>query len=360
MARAGVIRAAILISTSFSPVACFSPVVCSSLAVICSLAVVLPGSVAAQEAPAVVDVVVVVGAPGLPEYDETHRQAAKAWTDTCERADLVSSIIGQQATDQSDKATIQQLLETQSDSESSSPLWIVLIGHGTWNGATANFNLAGPDVSAKELDQWLSSVSRPTIVINGASCSSPFIDRLSGPDRVIVTATRSGSEQNYTRFRETIASAFGDPAADLNHDEAVSVREAFIKAVAETEAFYRSQGRLVSEHALLDDNGDRRGSSAELLTGKQTPKGDEVIDGDLAATFTIPLGDAPQKLSAEQIETRDQLERQLDELKQRFAAPAERDQLREAAFPILLQLSQLYVDQLQAEAPPTTTSSGGR
>ena len=88
-------------------------------------------------------------------------------------------------------------------------LWLVLLGHGTFDGKVAKFNLRGPDFSADELASWLQPFKRPLAVIDCSSCSAPFLPKLSAPGRVIITATRSGNEENYARFGQYISEAIG-------------------------------------------------------------------------------------------------------------------------------------------------------
>ena len=114
--------------------------------------------------------------------------------------------------------------------EGGSPLWIVLIGHGTYDGKEAKFNLRGPDVTDLELSQWLDTIKRPVAVLDCTSASGPFLNRLSGPGRVIVTATRSGDELNFARFGQYLAETIADPKADLDKDGQVSLLEAFLTA----------------------------------------------------------------------------------------------------------------------------------
>ena len=104
----------------------------------------------------------------------------------------------------------------------------MLIGHGTFDGREAKFNLRGPDVTDVELADWLLPFKRPVVVINCASASGPFINRLSGANRVVVTATKSGNEINFARFGQYIAEAIADPRADLDKDGQVSLLEAFL------------------------------------------------------------------------------------------------------------------------------------
>ena len=89
---------------------------------------------------------------------------------------------------------------------------------------------AGPDLSATDLAEWLKPFRRPVVVINCASASSPFINKLSATGRVIVTATKSGYEQNYARFGQFLAAAIIDPNADLDKDGQTSLLEAFLMA----------------------------------------------------------------------------------------------------------------------------------
>ena len=98
----------------------------------------------------------------------------------------------------------------------------MLIGHGTFNGKEAKFNLRGPDLSATNLAEWLAPVERPVAVIDTSSASGPILNELSKPGRVIITATRSGYEQNYTRFGQFFSKAISDSKADLDKDGQVS------------------------------------------------------------------------------------------------------------------------------------------
>ena len=290
------------------------------------------------------DLLLVLGAPGLDEFRETFSQWAEIWQSNAERAGLVIKTIGpsEKNGESSDRERIESALRTIATDDLASPLWIVLIGHGTWDGQTANFNLVGPDVSAKQFAQWTGSIKRPVVFVNCTSSSAPFINRLSGKNRVIVTATKSGSEHNFARFGKHFAEAFGSVEADLDHDDEVSVREAFLLAASETERFYKEQGRLATEHALLEDNGDQKGSSLKLVLGKASAKDrTNAIDGPLAAKVSIPATDNVLQLSAEQKAKRNELEAKLLKLKQDLSA-ADPAELRAKALPILIELARLY------------------
>jgi hypothetical protein len=136
-------------------------------------------------------------------------------------------------------------------------LFVFLIGHGSYDGKEAKFNLVGPDLSATEYNAMLSALpTRRVVVFNMASASGEFIKSLAAKGRIVITATRSGQETNATRFAGFFISALTAADADTDQDGHVSVLEAFVYANRLTGDFYKQAGRLASEHAMFDDNGD--------------------------------------------------------------------------------------------------------
>lgn len=165
------------------------------------------------------DVIIIVGAPGTPEYGKQFTVWAATWLNVSEQAAASTTMIGQtEPNDSSDRDQLQETIKALTDKtpEIQNPLWLVLIGHGTFSQKTAKFNLRGPDVSATELAEWLQETKRPVVIVNCASASGPFINQLSGENRVIVTATKSGTEQNYARFGEFLSHAIASPDSDLD------------------------------------------------------------------------------------------------------------------------------------------------
>ncbi len=139
---------------------------------------------------------------------------------------------------------------------------ILLIGHGSGSGAESRFNLPGPDISATELAVQLDKFPTQTVVlVNAASASGDFVPVLSGPNRVLITATKTGFERNETVFGEFFVEAFASDGADTDKDNRVSILEAFTFARREVTRRYEDSNRLLTEHALLDDNGDGEGST---------------------------------------------------------------------------------------------------
>ena len=248
-------------------------------------------------------VIVAVGAAGEEDYGKEFAKWAELWAKASDQAEAKCGAVGLGPTNATtDLARLKQLLASE-PTNSPAELWLVLIGHGTFDGKEAKFNLRGPDLSARELAEWLNPFHRPVIVINCASSSGPFLNKLSAPGRVIMTATKSGYEENYARFGQFFAAALTDPLADLDKDDQVSLLEAFIMASRRVAEFYAAEGRLVTETALLDDNGDGLGTPADFYRGVRAtkkPAGGPSVDGVRAHQFHLvrspqEVGMAPAK-----------------------------------------------------------------
>jgi hypothetical protein len=167
---------------------------------------------------------------------------------------------------------------------------------------------------------------------------------LSGTNRVIITATRSGNEQNYTRFGQYFAEALKNPQADIDQDGQVSLLEAFLTASRQAGEFYKVRGRLVTEHALLDDNGDGLGTPADWFRGlRATKKAKDgaALDGLLAQQFRLIPSPAERALTPEQVAQRDALEKAVLLHREKKAQMPEEDYYRELER-LLLQLARFY------------------
>ncbi|HWP36909.1 MAG TPA: C13 family peptidase [Gemmatimonadales bacterium] len=191
-------------------------------------------------------------------------------------------------------------------------VFVVLFGHGS-DRDEPRLSLPGPDLSAPELDSMLDALpAQRVVVINTASASGGFVPVLSGPRRVVVTATKSGFEQNHAVFGKYFTEAFGTAAADLDKDGRVSVLEAFLHAKAAVERSYATDRRLLTEHALLDDNGDGQGTGEPSATAADGSLASAVYLGSGAASGATPHIAADSTTLA--------LERQRRDLEERVAA----------------------------------------
>jgi hypothetical protein len=190
-------------------------------------------------------------------------------------------------------------------------LLVVLFGHSTFDGVDAKFNLVGPDFEASDWQRLVSSVPGRVIFVNTTGASAPFMQRLAGPGRIIITATDNPAQRYDTIFPEFFAQAFTTPEADLDKDGRISIWEAFAYASAKVKIYYRQRGQLSVERPVLDDTGDG--------VGKES--GDLGPDGAVASrTFLDSGGDPVAETSpalSEMINRRNTLEGEFDELKRK-------------------------------------------
>jgi len=292
-------------------------------------------------------VIVVAGAPGDAEFAGDLKLQVEAWAKVSAEAKAKHIAIGEGAPEGADGLTDRARLEAALAAEAKeggAELWLVLVGHGTFDGKEAKFNLRGPDLGSVELAAWLKPFRRPLAVIDTTSSSAPFLARLATPGRVVVSATRSGNEQNYARFGKFLAEALPDPKSDLDKDGQISLLESFLSASHRTLEFYKSEGRLATEHALLDDNGDGLGTPADWFRGvvatKRARDGAE-LDGTRAHQFHLVRSAAERQLAPEVRAKRDGLELQITELRGRKAKLPEAKYYAELEA-LLLQLAALY------------------
>jgi hypothetical protein len=309
--------------------------------------------------------IIVVGAEGTPEYGVQFTVSASQWAELGKQAEMTVTEIGTDSVNSTaDLDQLKKAIESLSASSANSdqPHWLIFIGHGTFQANVAKFNLRGPDLSSEQFAAWLKPVENPLVIINGSSSSGPFVNALSGPARIVVTATKSGEEQNFARFGVFLPKVLGDVAADLDHDDEVSLLEAVIKASSETGDFYTSEGRIRTEHAIVDDNGDKLGTPAEMLgsvlrgtplSAAASPKNTAPppqLDGEIASkTILIPSQNAPQWLPAE-IKERNRIENELSDLRRKKPTMGE-DAYYAELEKWMLELAEIYrqADQREAE-----------
>jgi hypothetical protein len=192
----------------------------------------------------------------------------------------------------SPRATRERVLATLQDvtrrSRADDVILVFLAGHGSHEGLESRINLPGPDLTVADLATALEPLNdRRVVVVNSASASGDFLPALSRNGRVVITATKSPFERNATRFGGQFVAAFAAEGADADKDSRVSMLEAFLFARRETGRIYESDNRLLTEHAVLDDDGDKQGSPAP---------GAEGTDGALARALFI--GSAPARIAA--------------------------------------------------------------
>lgn len=300
-----------------------------------------------EELPPQGDLFIVLGAAGAPEYVDLFQDWGRRWREAGEqggwRCHTLGSVVDAAPNGDEAKQSLRSALQAAA-AEPALPLWIVLIGHGTDNGRVAKFNLAGEDVSDQELDEWLSPLQRPIAILNTSSASGAMLPALSGPGRVVVVATKNGQEVNFARFGGYLAAALTEPQADLDKDGQVSLLEAFLRAARQTAEFYEGANRLATEHALIDDNGDKRGSRPEAFAGirpvRETGAAD-ALDGYVAHQWTLIPSAEERRFPPELRRRRDELELSILRLRDQ-KSEYELDDYYARLEPLLLEMARLY------------------
>jgi hypothetical protein len=304
-------------------------------------------------------VLVVVGASGAPEYADQFQQWAARWQAAATKAGAESIVLGvARKGGDPDRERLRAALAEKAAAPGNEPLWIVLIGHGTFDGREAKFNLSGPDMSDLELAQWLAPLKRPVAVLDCTAASGPFLSRLSGANRVVVTAAKSGYELNFARFGQYLAEAITDARADLDKDGQVSLLEAFLTASSRTSEYYRTHSQLATEHALVDDNGDGLGTPADWFHGVRATrraKDGAALDGLRAHQLHLIPSDRERQIPIEVRQRRNELELAIAALrdeKNKLGA----DEYYKRLEPLMIELARLYRN-LQPTTAASTTSS---
>jgi hypothetical protein len=189
-------------------------------------------------------------------------------------------------------------------------LLVVFIGHGTFDGETAKFNLIGPDLTAAEWKGLLDPIPARVVVVNTTESSYPFLEELSQRGRVIVTATDSVAQRFATVFPEHFVRALSDLSSDFDKNGRVSVWEAFAAASSGVKLYYEQRGQLSTERPVLDDNGDKVGREAQAPGPDGTLARTTYLDAEPGTmTADVALAGLQRRRAA--------LEAQLEELKGR-------------------------------------------
>ncbi len=274
-------------------------------------------ALAASAVPAVAQqthVLVVTGVPG----DEEHAKKFQTWATTfIDAAKKKESVPESNITYLSERAATRAGVEKAfadlaAKAKPSDTVFVLLIGHGSFDGHTAAFNLPGPDLTAEDYAKLLAKFTTQKVVfVNTASSSGAFLRPLAAPGRVIVTATKTGGERNDTDFPEYFVRAFADPAADRDRNGHVSIAEAFEYAKTKVTQAFQQKGLLLTEHAALEDGGEGQLAATVFLGASGS-----------ASALQVDTSDPAMRALVEQ---RDELERQIAGLRLRKTSMSQAD-----------------------------------
>lgn len=259
----------------------------------------------------------VAGLGGEPEYDARFSGWAKDLDKLLHEVEphaRIKTLYGPDATRANVEAYLKELAK---DVKADDSVILMMIGHGTSDEFDYKFNLPGPDLSAAELAGLLDKI--PTahqLVVNMTSASGGSILALEKPKRVVISATKAGTEKNATVFPRYWIEGMRDPAADSDKNDIVTALEVFRYAEEKTAKFYETQKRLATEHALIEDAG--KGDGVKLPSAEN---GEGLTAGRFAVLHlgaTAAQIRDPAKLAL--LKQKEDLEAKIDDLKYRKAS----------------------------------------
>jgi hypothetical protein len=278
--------------------------------------------------------VICAGLGGEPDYETRFTSLAnEAAKLLASPGSTVAVLTGASCAKQALRAEIAKAISAAAAGDT---LVVTLIGHGTYDGSDYRFNIPGPDSTATELDQWLTPSRAQVVVVLATSASGGAIPALRAPNRVIVSATRSGTEKNAVAFPRFWVEALRDASADTDKNETVTALEAFRFASLKTSRYYETLKRLATEHPVLEDSGKGEGvanpsaANGQGLLAMQTPV---VRFGSAQKALADP---AKQAL----LKRKELVEQSIDKLKYAKAAMPVADYKKQLSA-LLIELAQL-------------------
>jgi hypothetical protein len=292
---------------------------------------------AAQAAPYYVTV---AGLGGEPDYDQRFTALAKDLDKLFKSAASDAHVYTLTGADSTKARLTETLAQIAHEAKPEDEFMLVLIGHGSYDGEEYKFNLPGPDISAEDLAILCDRVpAKRQLIVNTTSASGGSIGALQKQGRIVIAATKTGTEKNATVFARYWVDALRDGSADADKNESISALEAFVYADRKTAEFYESQKRLATEHPVFEDTGKK-----EAVRVASTESG----EGQLAASFVVLRLGAAQKAANDPakralLEKKEELERKIDLLKYQKAAMSADDYKKQLS-DALLELAKTQED----------------
>jgi uncharacterized caspase-like protein len=152
-------------------------------------------------------------------------------------------------------------------------IFVFLNGHGGGEGPQSRVNLPGPDPTAAEYADWLAGFAKERVVfVNAASGSGDFVPVLSAPNRLVVSATKTGLERNETVFAKHFVRGIAGGDADADKDGRISVWEIFDYTKKEVARAYENEKKLLTEHAVLSDTSLARSIAFGGIAASSDPR----------------------------------------------------------------------------------------
>lgn len=227
--------------------------------------------------------IVICGHPGDADhhktYSETVTKLQVALTANCGiKPEHVSVLFGGESQDadsevirnakRSTRHEIEQTVKAlRASLQPSDACWVFVLGHTHYDGRNSWLNLPGPDLNQNEFAKLFADLpAQEQVFFLTTSTSGFFIKPLAAKDRVVISATEADYETNETEFPQELVKVLELPAtkeSDVDSDGSFTVFDLYLTVARNLAQSYADRELLATEHALLDDNGDGKGSEVQ-------------------------------------------------------------------------------------------------
>src|SRR5438093_2372014 len=185
-------------------------------------------------------------------------------------------------------------------------VWVIVLGHSHYDGKHSWLNLPGPDIQQTEFAKLFADLTaREQVFFITTPTSGYYIKPLSAKGRVVITATEVDWETNETEFPHELARVLSSPPEakefDIDQDGMITLFDLYVTVARNLAQSYLERELLATEHPLLDDNGDGRGTEVQIdfLTeeqgGRAKPKKPSTApmnstgDGRVSKSIALPF-----------------------------------------------------------------------
>jgi hypothetical protein len=282
----------------------------------------------------------VAGLGGEPDYEQRFTALAGDLDRILKAAGTTNHVITLSGTDATRARMTESLESIAKEAGSSDDFVLILIGHGSYDGQQYKMNLVGPDISASSLAQLCNQIAaRRQVIVNTTSSSGASVSILAHAGRAVIAATKSGTEKNATVFARYWVDALRDASADVDKNDSISALEAFQYATTKTAAFYESQKRLATEHAIFAD----AGNAAAVRVASSSSGAGKLLSSITLVRLAEAGSAASNPAKRALLARKEHLETQIDTLKYQRAAMSP-DEYKQKLTTALVELAQVQED----------------
>jgi hypothetical protein len=148
-------------------------------------------------------------------------------------------------------------------------LWVIVLGHAHHDGRYSWLNIPGDDIHQLDFSRLFEGIRcREQVFIITTPVSGYYLKPLALPGRIVITATEPDLEVNETLYPHKLARALSGAVSygemEMDRDGKLSLLDLYLWIAKDTAQEYLGGMLLSTEHALIDDNGDGRGTEIQI------------------------------------------------------------------------------------------------